>query len=96
MLLRARSPLFFLTWQVMHRIDESSPLYGETVESLLSRKAEILVIMKGLDETFVSTIHARTSYLPDEIVWGRRLADIFTSLPDGGRAIDFRRFHDIV
>jgi inward rectifier potassium channel len=52
--------------------------------------------MKCLDETFASTIYARASYAPHEIVWGRRLADIFTRLPDGRRAIDFRRFHDIV
>jgi inward rectifier potassium channel len=94
--IRPKTPLFFLTWQVMHAIDESSPLYGATTESLEARKAEILVIMKGLDETFVSTIHARASYMPHEIAWGRRFADIFTTLPDGGRAIDFRRFHDIV
>jgi inward rectifier potassium channel len=95
-LLRSKTPLFFLTWQVMHRVDESSPLFGETTESLLARKAEILVVMKGLDETFVSTIHTRASYLPDEIIWDRRMADIFTALPDGSRAIDFRRFHDII
>jgi inward rectifier potassium channel len=93
---RSKSPLFFLTWQVMHMIDETSPLFGETSESLAARNAEILVVMKGLDETFVSTIHARTSYTPDNIVWGRRLADIFGVLPDGGRTIDFRKFHEIV
>lgn len=95
-LLRAKTPLFFLTWQVMHPIDEASPLFGESAETLRARSAEILVVMKGLDETFASTIHTRTSYAPHEIVWGRRLADIFTNLPDGRRAIDFRRFHDIV
>lgn len=94
--LRAKTPLFFLTWQVMHAIDESSPLFGETTETLLARNAEVLVVMKGLDETFVSTIHARASYMPREILWGRRLADIFTTRPDGGRAIDFRRFHDTI
>jgi inward rectifier potassium channel len=93
--LRARSPLFFLTWQVMHQIDENSPLYGETTRSLLDKRAEILVVMKGIDETFVSTIHARTSYTPDEIVWEAQLADIFTVDEHGMRAIDFRRFHDI-
>lgn len=94
--LRSKTPLFFLTWQVMHPIDEASPLFGQSTESLLARQAEILVVMKGLDETFVTTIHARASYAPHEIVWGRRLADIFTNLPGGVRAIDFRRFHDIV
>lgn len=92
----SRTPLFFLTWQVMHPIVEGSPLFGETTESLLAKSAEILVVMKGLDETFVSTIHARSSYRPEEIAWGRRLADIFSTGPDGGRTIDFRRFHEIV
>jgi inward rectifier potassium channel len=94
--LRSKTPLFSLTWQVMHPIDEASPLFGQTTESLRAKKAEILVVMKGLDETFASTIHTRASYQPHEIVWGRRLADVFTNLPDGRRAIDFRRFHDIV
>ena len=93
--LRSRSPLFFMTWQVMHRIDETSPLFGETRQSLLAKRAEILVGMKGLDETFVATIHARTSYTPDEMVWGRRLVDIFTVDADGRRAIDFGLFHDV-
>src|SRR5438477_7593850 len=33
-LMRSRSPLFALSWTVMHPIDESSPLYGWTLESL--------------------------------------------------------------
>jgi inward rectifier potassium channel len=89
---RARSPLFFLTWQVIHPIDAASPLFGETAASLIRHRAEILVVMKGLDETFVSTIHARTSYVPDQIVWGRQLADVFIE-QDGVRTIDFRKFH---
>jgi inward rectifier potassium channel len=92
---RSRTPLFFLTWQVMHVIDEASPLWGETTRSLHERGAEILVVMKGLDETFASTIHARTSYTPDEIVWGGRLVDIFSTDAAGARFIDFRRFHDV-
>ena len=57
---------------------------------------EILVVMKGLDETFASTIHARMSYAPDEIIWGGRLADIFTTNDAGERFIDFRRFHEVI
>ena len=91
---RSRSPLFYLTWQVIHTIDEASPLYGQTAQSLLDMRAEILVVMKGIDETFVSTIHARASYTPDQIRWGRPLADIISEDGEGRRTIDFRRFHD--
>ena len=93
--LRARSPVFALTWQIMHRIDETSPLYGETAESLLARRAEIVVVLRGLDETFAQTIHARGSYTPDEIVWGGRLRDIFSRDAQGRPVIDYRHFHDI-
>ncbi|HWA61487.1 MAG TPA: ion channel, partial [Caulobacteraceae bacterium] len=43
--LRSRSPLFVLTWQVMHKVDEASPLWGQTAESLAAAGAEILVVM---------------------------------------------------
>ena len=50
--------------------------------------------MTGLEETTSQTVHARYSYLPDEILFGRRFADIFTTDPDGTRVIDYTRFHE--
>ena len=91
---RARTPMFILTWQVIHPIDADSPLFGETAQSLLEQQAEIVVVMRGVDETFASTIHARASYTPEQLRWGRQLADIFSIGPDGRRVIDFTHFHD--
>ncbi len=62
----------------------------ETTQSLLARHAEILVIVKGLDETFAQTIHARTSYQPHAIAWGRSFVDIFSRDADGVPVIDLR------
>ncbi len=93
---RGRSPLFLLTWTVMHPIDETSPLYGATRESLLAEEAEIIVVMSGTDETFAERVHARHSYLPTEIVWGGRFVDVLSRLEDGRRAIDYGRFHEVI
>ena len=94
--LRARTPLFFLTLTVMHPIDEFPVHCGvRREESLLAKHAEIVVVMKGNDETFASTIHARASYTPDEIAWDQRLADIFVTDVAGCRFIDFTRFHQV-
>jgi inward rectifier potassium channel len=93
--LRARTPVFILSWQIMHPIDELSPLLGDTAESLAARNAEILVVVKGLDETFAQTIHARGSYTPDQVVWGAKLADIFTRDDAGAALIDLTHFHDV-
>ena len=48
---RSRSPLFALSWTVMHPIDPQSPLYGATPESLAAEQAEIVVVISGTDET---------------------------------------------
>jgi len=74
---RNRVALFPLSWTVVHPIEESSPLWGLTNDDLARRAAEFLVLLTGLDETFMQTVHARSSYRYDEIVWGARFSDIF-------------------
>ncbi len=93
-LARARSPIFALSFTLLHTIDRDSPLWGATPQSLVASGAEIVVTGTGLDETMSQTIHARYSYQPDEILWDRSFVDIFGYTADGRRAIDFSRFHE--
>jgi len=93
---RARSPLFSLTWTVLHVIDEASPLSGAGPEALAAQGAQVLVTLIGLDETLSQTIHARRVYGAADILWGRRFVDILGRGKDGNQAIDFGRFHDTV
>ena len=93
---RSHSPLFGLTWTVMHLIDEASPLYGATQASLEEIQAEFVIVLSGVDDTFAQRIHARHSYLPHEVVWGKRMADIILADERGGRYVDYGRFHDLV
>jgi inward rectifier potassium channel len=95
-LVRDRSPVFALTFRVMHPINPDSPLHGMNYETLAEQHAEIVVIAGGVDETLVQPVNARTSYLPHEILWSHRFVDIFGWTEDGRRAIDYRRFHDTV
>jgi inward rectifier potassium channel len=95
-LVRDRNPLFSLTWLAMHRIDESSPLHGpDVLERLRAQNAQIFVTLYGVDETVGQDIHARHRYELADIVWGGRFRDLIVDLPDGGRQLDYRVFHDI-
>ena len=58
--------------------------------------AELNITTSGIDETLVQPVHARTSYLPHEIIWNHRFADVLGWTEDGRRAIDYTRFHDTV
>ena len=82
--LERRSVYFFpLPWTIVHPIDPSSPLYGKTAEDLARVHAEILVLIKGFDETFRQTVHARYSYRYDELIWGARFVPAFSVDTEG-------------
>jgi inward rectifier potassium channel len=93
-LARQRSPIFAMTFTVMHAIDAMSPLWKATSSSLATESVEIVVTVAGLDETISRTVHARTSYLAHEVLWNHRFADVFMQTEDGQLAIDYRRFHN--
>ncbi len=92
---RARSPLFAFTWTVMHHIDETSPLWGATAQSLAEQQVELIVVLSGVDDRYAQRVHTRYSYTAGEIVWGKRLADVLSVGPSGRRVVDYRRFHDV-
>lgn len=94
-LVRSQTPIFFLTWTAMHLIEPSSPLYGITAETLAEMEAELIVTVTGFDETFSQTIHARHSFIANEIFWNMRLVDILARTDDGKRVVDFSRFHSV-
>jgi inward rectifier potassium channel len=74
---RNRIYFFPLTWTVVHPIDESSPLFGKTPAELQRLQAEILILIKGFDDTFSQNVNARYSYRFDEIEWGARFHPAF-------------------
>ena len=92
---RARQPLFALSWTVMHPVDAQSPLYGASLESLMAEQAEIVIVLSGTDETFAQRIHARHSYIPTDLVWDRHFEDILSISPDGRRVVDYTKFHEV-
>jgi inward rectifier potassium channel len=84
--------LFFaLTWTVVHPINEKSPLWGKTAAQLEAEQTEIMILMRGFDDTFGQTVHARYSYRYDEIQWGARFAVAFDVEPGGDLLIDLKR-----
>lgn len=93
--LERSSVVFFpLTWTIVHPIDQSSPLFGATEESLRESDAEFLVLITAIDETFSQTVHARSSYKADEVRWQSRFSDIFQST-DGALGVSLQRIHDV-
>ncbi len=99
-LVRSDSPVFVLTFLAQHIINEQSPLWGETPESLTASAAQLIITFTGIDESFNATIHARHSYTWRHFAWGYKYADIISAPangdPAGRRVLDFTKFNDVV
>ncbi|HEY5409804.1 MAG TPA: ion channel [Caulobacteraceae bacterium] len=93
---RSRTPLFALTWTILHPIDGASPLKEATPQSLSAAHAEIIVVLSGTDDRYAQRVHARHSYDASEVLWDKRFADILSFGEGGRRKVDYGRFHDVV
>ncbi|HWC16739.1 MAG TPA: ion channel [Terriglobales bacterium] len=93
---REKVVFFPLSWTIVHPIDQKSPMWGLTPEDLIASDAEFLILLTGIDETFSQTVHARSSYRAEEIVWGAKFANVYIYDEHGHiLGVDMERFHAI-
>jgi inward rectifier potassium channel len=88
-----RKKIFFLalTWTVVHPIDESSPLKGMKAADLERLQAEVLILIRGYDDSFTQVVNTRYSYRWEEVEWSARFAPAFDVSPAGHLVLDLDR-----
>jgi inward rectifier potassium channel len=94
-LVRARHPLFALGWNIMHVLDETSPLHGQSQDSLRESRALFILSLSGTDETTGQVMMARHEYPGTAIHWNSSFRDIMEVAADGTVHFDYGKFHDI-
>ena len=92
---RDYSPIFALSWTIAHDIDSSSPMYGMTNEELKNRTAEIIVTFSGTDTTLSQVMHAKGSYIADEILLDHDFVDVIKRHPDNSVSLMLEKFHEV-
>ena len=90
---RERSPLFLLTWTVMHPIDQHSPLHGRTPQDLAASGADIVVSFSGIDETLERPIHAHHNYPISQVLFGQAFVDMMREDDDEGQRFESANFN---
>jgi inward rectifier potassium channel len=93
---RSFSPVFELSWTVMHVIDAASPLFGCTPDSLAESDAAITVVFSGHHEGLQQQVHARHTYLEEQILWDHRFADLISRDDQGVVTIDYSQFDEVI
>jgi inward rectifier potassium channel len=93
-LVRSEHPVFALGWNIMHVIDEASPLRAETAQTLEKVDAIFILSLNGTDETTGQMLMARAEYPASAIRWNASFRDIL-DWTDGTLHIDYSKFHDV-
>jgi inward rectifier potassium channel len=95
-LTRDRSLSLSRSWNALHVIDRDSPLSGETPASMVEKEVELQVLVVGLDDASMQTVHGAHHYYTHDILWGQRLADVLSEVDGEHLVLDLRKFHDLV
>jgi inward rectifier potassium channel len=92
-LTRERALSLSRSWTVQHVIDERSPLCRMSPEEARAQEIEVQVMVVGLDDRTMQTIHALHRYYTADLLWGARHVDLLSEPSEGLMVLDLRRFH---
>jgi inward rectifier potassium channel len=77
-----------------HTIDEQSPLYGETPESLQASRALFTASVVGIDPVIPAAVQTQQDYNWRDVRFGERFVEIYSESGDRKLTVDFGRLHD--
>jgi inward rectifier potassium channel len=77
-----------------HEIDEKSPLFGATSESLEAERALFFVSVIGIDPVIAAAVQTQKDYTGRDIRFGERFVEIYTEHGGGKLTVDYGRLHD--
>lgn len=84
-----------MSWTVVHPIDEESPFQMFTLEQLNESKAEILIMIKGFEDTYMQQVHAQKSYVCSDIVKNARFQSMYSTKGHESTILDYHKFHAV-
>lgn len=94
-----RDKINFLTlsWTIVHPIDDKSPVYGLSVQDLIERDAEIIILIKGINDTQSQSVFSRYSYKADEMLENVKFKPLTQFADPKGRLnIDVKEIHSVL
>jgi len=89
-----RLTIFPAALTLRHTIDEKSPLFGATPESLQASRVLFFVSVVGIDPVIAAAVQTQKDYTWRNIRFGERFVEIYTVHSGGRLTVDYGRFHD--
>lgn len=91
---RRKVSILTLNWTIVHPLDEHSPLIDMTMEDLEKSEAGFAILLRAFDDTFSQTVHSRTAYQFDDVIWGAKFKPVFDRDEEGRIVLDLGKISD--
>lgn len=92
---RAHLPVFPLTWTLMHVMDKRSPLHGYDEARMIAERAQVFVTLEARDPTLGALVHEMCNFAAEDVRFGMRYVEAFTTDDDGTAVADFTKIGDL-
>src|SRR6266487_3882098 len=89
-----RLTVFPAALTLRHTIDETSPLFGATPESLESSRVLFIVSVVGIDPVIAAAVQTQKDYSWRDIRFGERFVEIYTEHGGGRLTVEYAGLHD--
>src|SRR5437016_14211624 len=89
-----RLTVFPAALTLRHTIDETSPLFGATPESLESSRVLFVISVVGIDPVIAAAVQPQKDYSWHDGRFGERLAEMSSDHGGGRLTVDYGRLHD--
>lgn len=86
--------LFPLNWTLVHKIDDASPFYEKTKQELIDMQGELLVFVRGFDDTYGDYIFKNKSYLMEDMEINKVFTPMYAS-KDGKNVLDINTINNM-
>ncbi len=77
-----------------HTIDDRSPLFGATPESLEASNATFVASVVGIETVIPAAVQTQQNYTWRDVRFGERFVEIYSELKEGQITVDYGRIHD--
>ena len=92
-LTRQEHPLLYGGLILFHPLDEKSPLHGWALSDWIANDVVLIATIAGIESTYAQTVHARKSWLAEDVRFDHVFADAMNFRDDGSLEIDHSQMH---
>ncbi len=86
--------MFPVALTLRHIVDEQSPLYGATLESMQRSDSRFMASIVCVDAVIPAPLQKQRDYTWRDVRFGHRFVEIYADLEDGRLAVDYGRLHE--